>query len=227
MTTRRAFLDQLAVGAVGTAALGALPLALGAASPHRGTSPAPSGAWNVSWPRRITGKHRVVLDVPEVDSGYGVWRASIWAQQYAEVLATPERELSTVLVLRHNGVVLGMRQAFWDEYGIGKKKSATHPVTLEPTDRNPALLSSSRGEVPAQFDGWALDRLIARGAVVLACNLALADCVQLVQTKTGLNPEAAREKALGYLVPGVIMQPSGVFAALRAQEVGCNYLRAS
>jgi hypothetical protein len=28
-------------------------------------------------------------------------------------------------------------------------------------------------------------------------------------------------------VKGVILQPSGVFAALHAQDVGCKYLRAS
>jgi hypothetical protein len=29
------------------------------------------------------------------------------------------------------------------------------------------------------------------------------------------------------MVPGVILQPSGVFAAVRAQEAGCHYVRAS
>ena len=37
----------------------------------------------------------------------------------------------------------------------------------------------------------------------------------------------ARKQAIGYLVPGVILQPSGVFAAIRAQEAGATYLRAS
>jgi hypothetical protein len=27
--------------------------------------------------------------------------------------------------------------------------------------------------------------------------------------------------------PGVILQPSGVFAAIRAQQEGCHYIRAS
>jgi intracellular sulfur oxidation DsrE/DsrF family protein len=33
--------------------------------------------------------------------------------------------------------------------------------------------------------------------------------------------------ALHHVVPGVILQPSGVFGVLRAQEAGCNYILAS
>jgi intracellular sulfur oxidation DsrE/DsrF family protein len=33
--------------------------------------------------------------------------------------------------------------------------------------------------------------------------------------------------ALKHLLPGVTLQPSGVFAVLRAQEAGCQYLLAS
>jgi hypothetical protein len=42
-----------------------------------------------------------------------------------------------------------------------------------------------------------------------------------------VNDADARKQAIAALVPGVILQPSGVFAALRAQEAGCLYLRAS
>ena len=39
--------------------------------------------------------------------------------------------------------------------------------------------------------------------------------------------EEARKQAIAFMVPGVILQPSGVFAALHAQDAGCKYLRAS
>jgi len=42
-----------------------------------------------------------------------------------------------------------------------------------------------------------------------------------------VSAEEARKQAIGYMVPGVILQPSGVFAAIHAQDVGCKYLRAS
>jgi len=77
------------------------------------------------------------------------------------------------------------------------------------------------------FDDLALDKFIARGGIALACNLAFGDMVDVVAKKDGGTPEAARKTALAALVPGVILQPSGVFAALHAQDVGCKYLRAS
>jgi len=223
-TTRRDFLGKIAMNA---AMLGAMPLSFDLASVSAAAAPAQGEKWDLSWVDRITGKHKAIFDVPEVDSGYGVWRATIWGKQYQDVLGTSPKDLSAVLVLRHNGITLAMQQAFWDKYGIGKAKGALDPVTQKPTDKNPALLSSSRGEVPAMYDAMALDKFIARGGIALACNLAFADCVELVKSKENVDDAAARKQALSFLVPGVILQPSGVFAAIRAQEAGAIYLRAS
>jgi hypothetical protein len=224
--TRREFLERATLGA---AMFGGLPLALDASV--RALVPGPSAAqgqaWDVSWVRRVTAKHKAVFDVPEIESGYGVWRATVWSNQYHDVLGVALTDMSTVVVLRHNAIVLAMQQSFWDKYDIGKTKEVKHPVTEELTDRNPALLSSARNEQPADFDALALDKLLGRGAIVLACDLALQECVALIQSKGGSSPEQARKEAIGYLVPGVILQPSGVFAAIRAQEAGCTYLRAT
>jgi len=77
------------------------------------------------------------------------------------------------------------------------------------------------------MDDVALDKFVAHGGIALACNLAFDDMIQLVSKKDGTTGEAARKTALAGIVPGVILQPSGVFAALRAQDAGCKYLRAS
>jgi hypothetical protein len=227
-TTRRDFLGKVAVNA---AILGAMPLSLELSSTaFAATTPsltAQGEKWDVSWVGKLTGKHKAIFDVPEVDSGYGVWRATIWAKQYQEVLGVAPKDMSAVVVLRHNGIVLAMQQAFWDKYGVGKAKSAMHPISAEPTDRNPAMLSSSRNEVPADYDAMALDKFIARGGIALGCNLAFADCVQLIKSKENVSDADARKQAIASLVPGVILQPSGVFAAIRAQEAGAVYLRAS
>ena len=225
-TTRRDFLSKVAVNA---AVLGAMPLSLDfSALTAAGATPTSQGQkWDVSWASRVVGKHKAIFDVPEVESGYGVWRATIWGKQYQDVLGVSPKDMTPVLVLRHNGIALAMQQSFWDKYGIGKAKNVLHPITQQPTDKNPALLNSSSGDFPAQFDDMALDKFIARGGIALACNLALQDCVELIKSKDGVNDEEARKQAIGYLVKGVILQPSGVFAAIRAQEAGATYLRAS
>jgi len=221
---RRDFVGRLATGAL----LAGVPFPVDASVRALARSePEHAAEWDLSWVNRLTGKYRAVFDVPEIDSGYGVWRASIWARQYQEVLGAKPNELSAVVVLRHNGIQLAMQQAYWDKYGIGKEKNVVHPITQQGTDRNPVLLASSRGEVPAMFDDAALDRFIARGGIALACNLALQDVIEAIQKKESSSAEDARKQAIAFMVPGVILQPSGVFAALHAQDVGCKYLRAS
>jgi hypothetical protein len=226
-TSRRDFLSKVAVNA---AVLGAMPLSLDFSSltaAGAAATPQPGQKWDVSWTSKVVGKHKAIFDVPEVESGYGVWRATIWGKQYQDVLGVSPKDMSAVLVLRHNGITLAMQQAFWDKYSIGKAKNVLHPITQQQTDKNPALLNSSSGDFPAQFDDMALDKFIARGGIALACNLALQDCVELIKSTDKVADDEARKRAIGYLVKGVILQPSGVFAAIRAQEVGATYLRAS
>jgi len=58
------------------------------------------------------------------------------------------------------------------------------------------------------------------GAPSLACNLALQDCVDLIKTTDKVSEDEARTRAIAFLVPGVILMPSGVFAAVRALQGG-------
>jgi hypothetical protein len=222
---RREFIERIGAGAM----LAGIPLSADALRAFAPPSPATPVAeeFDLSWTKRVTGKYRAVFDVPEIESGYGVWRASIWAKDYMDMLKAGPKDCSAVVVLRHHGIALAMQQSFWDTYGVAKANPVTHPVTQQSTDRNPVLLSSSRGEVPAMFDEVALDKYIARGGIALACNLAFDDMIELVTKKDGGTPEAARKTAMAGLIPGVILQPSGVFAALYAQDIGCKYLRAS
>lgn len=231
---RREFLERLGAGAM----LATVPFsadvlrAFGEPLPPRhpaATTLATPRAedWDLSWFDRITGKYRAVFDVPEIDKGLGVWRASLWTQEYADVLKAAPTDLSAVVVLRHKAIALAMQQSFWDRYQVAKDNTVIHPMSGKPTDRNPVLLSSSRDEVLPMFDDVALDKFIARGGIALACNLAFDDMIALVTKKDGTTDDVSRKTAIAGLVPGVILQPSGVFAALHAQDAGCKYLRAS
>ena len=120
-----------------------------------------------------------------------------------------------------------MQQKFWDLYHIGKALNVLHPMTQQPTERNPALLSSARNEVPVALDSSALDQYIARGGIVLACNQAFREIIGVIVKTEKVSPEEARTRALALLVPGVRMQPSGVFAVIRAQQAGAHYIKAS
>lgn len=225
---RRHFLDSIATGALGlgglSLGLGAFPDALGATEMAEAYA---SADWDVTWYRRLRGRVRTVFDVPEVEAGYGVWRASLWARQFEQVLGIQPSRLSTALVLRHNAIVLAMTQAFWDRYGLADLAKPAHPVTGETIRRNPALLGVADG-VNATQATFALPEFLARGGVALACDLALQDLVAVVQRVDGVDEATATTRAREGLVPGVILQPSGIFAALYAQVAAqALYIRAS
>lgn len=223
--SRRDFLERVTAGA---AAYGALPFALALTACTAEGSTQAAGDFDLSWTAKLTGKHKAVFDCAEVESGFGVWRAFAYAGQYQQYMGAAPADLSTVVILRHNAIALAMDQAFWDKYGVGKAKNATHPMTMQPTDRNPALLSGEADGVPAPFDQAALQKQLERGVIALACNLALQlECVQTVASKDGVSEEEARKVAVAHLLPGVILQPSGVFAAVRCQEAGCTYVKSS
>lgn len=227
-TNRREFLDRLALGAAAlggiTAGLGAFPSRLDAA----GISLGRSADWDTQWPEKLTGSIRSVFDVPEIESGFGVWRASIWSAQFDQTAVAPAADCSTALVLRHKAIVLAMSQEYWDRYEVAKEWKVTHPLTGEPTTRNPALLAEADG-IPEPFAGYGLRGFHRRGGVTLACDLALgAFIVPKIQATDNVNAEVARARAVGFVIPGVIMQPSGVFAVLLAQQKKqASYIRAS
>ena len=63
------------------------------------------------------------------------------------------------------------------------------------------------------------------GGIVLVCNVAFQQAVgRFRRADRGLSREAALDLAKAHLLPGMILQPSGIFAALRAQEAGCHYI---
>jgi hypothetical protein len=222
--TRRDFLGKVTGGAV---AFTAMPLALALTSCTAEGSNQAAGEFDFAWPGRMTGKHKAVFDMAEIESGYGLWRGNAWAGQVQQFMSAAPTDVSLAIILRHNAIVLAMDQAFWDKYGVGKMKEVTHPMTQQVTDKNPVLLGAADG-VPAPFDAAALPKQQERGVVFLGCNLAFnLDVVPIVVAADKVSEDAARKTALAHLLPGVLLQPSGVLAATMAQEAGCTYVKAS
>ena len=180
--------------------------------------------WDVSWPKKLTGKHKAMFDVPEVEGGVGVLRAGIWQRQYTDVLKTQPGDLSTVIVVRHNGIFLGMNQEFWATYEVGKaeKLKGDDGKRLK---HNPVLPTPGQ-DAPASMRALMLDKQIENGAIVLGCGLAYRSVVGMIQQRDKLDAAEARKKANSMLVPGVIMQPSGIFANVMAEEHGCAFVYA-
>jgi len=214
---RRIFLGTLGAGA------------LAASVDSHANAPATAiagSAWDMSWTARVIGKHRAVFDSPQLSGGAGLFRAVTWKHQYAEVYGTAAEEMSGVLVLRAEGIWLAMNNAFWKDYKVGESQNFKHRDTGAFRTVNPiasAMSDAGSGSADVTIPGFA-----GSGGIVLACHLAFGSVMDLVKkTDKIAADEEAEKKAMTYLLPGVIMQPSGVFAALRAQEAGCGYILAS
>lgn len=222
-SARRTFLQQLGMTLTASGlALATTPSFLTAES----NPAAVADEFDMSWTKQLSGKHKAVFDSPDIGGGLGVIRAAVVKKQYMDTFKIPASAFNAVVVLRHDGITLAMNQAFWDTYGLAKANNVKHPWTGEPITKNPALLTVADG-LPPVLVGVDLPTQLKSGTIALACNLAFAEMVGLV-AKTDNIPEAqARTKALSMMLPGVIMQPSGVFATTVAQEQGCVYVRAT
>lgn len=99
--------------------------------------------------------------------------------------------------------------------------ASTAPATPSPA-------SSSAGKNPLSGTGPnSLATFLDGGGIVLVCNVAFQQAAgRFRRADRNLSREAALELAKAHLIPRVILQPSGIFAALRAQEAGCHYILA-
>ncbi|MBM4188148.1 MAG: hypothetical protein FJ206_12660 [Gemmatimonadetes bacterium] len=219
-TARREFLGTLAVGAFAGPTLGSLPLDPALVQPA-------ARGWDFGWAKKLTGKYRAVFDIPAIEDGYGVWRAAIWRRQYATIFNVPETSLNTVVVLRHDGIALALDNRFWTKYDIAKRWNVHDPASRQPFAKNPAIERTGAAALPGEFAGFTLEDLIKGGATVLGCSLALRDCAQLVMDKDKVRYEDAMAQVRQMVVPGVTMQPSGVFAVVLAQDNGCRFVLGS
>ncbi|MCK9684563.1 hypothetical protein [Scleromatobacter humisilvae] len=212
---------------LGTMGVSALAASLDAsATPAPATSPAADEKWDTSWTERVNRKHRATFDSPQFSGGAALVRAINWKTEYKEVYGTPPEDMSAVLVVRGEGVWLAMNDEFWQAYKVGEennfKNKATgkfrtaNPIASAPADASPSAAEST------------LPKFMAAGNIVLACHRAFGSVVDLVKKTDKLaTDDEAEKKARTFLLPGVILQPSGVFATLRAQEAGCHYILAS
>jgi hypothetical protein len=217
---RRDFLSTMVMGSLG---MGAASMVDWRDLPAQQAA----GHWDLAWVKRIQGKYRAVFDIPEIEDGFGVWRAVLWRQQYSQVFGVSESSLGTVVILRSDAVALALNQDFWLGYDVGKKWNVHDPSTGQSTARNPVFDRTGPNALPAQFSGFTLESLLVGGATVLACTLALRDCAVLVAEKDHVPMEAADRRVRSMMIPGVILQPSGIFAAVLAQDNGCRYVRAT
>jgi hypothetical protein len=184
-----------------------------------------SDKWDMSWCDRITGKARAVFDSPEVSDGAAMFRAQVWRDQHKEVYGTTPAEMSAVIVFRHEGIPLVMNDAYWQRFEVGKSLKIRDAKGKKWSMVNPIGVAAPGAT--GNDATYNVRSFLDTGGIVLACNFAFGNMVEKFKDADKLSMDDARARAIEHRIPGVILQPSGFFAVLRAQQAGCNFLLAS
>ena len=165
-----------------------------------------------NWPGALHGRHRQVVDAYEANSGFPL--------AFAHTFLAPNKSATAVVVLRHGAFPIALDNAMWEKYKIGESFKIVDPETKAPANKNPFLRPKSGVLL---VDDMAIDRLIAKGVVFGACNVALQVQSKMLANNAGVSAEEAAKEWAANVIPGITIIPSGTWGVNRAQEVGCTY----
>ena len=207
-TARRGFLGRIAAAAAAAGLSSAVPSRLSAETPDMSADPALD-----AWFGKIKGKHKMVFDTPEPNSGM----AAIWPRVYLDTMAANyPGEATAVIILRHAGIPLGMNDGLWSKYKLGEMfmiKDGEVAATRNPYAKITHL----------PLPGLGIASLLEKGILVGVCDVALTVYSSGAGQKMGIDPATVKKEWIAGLLPGVQVVPSGVLGVARAQELGCAY----
>ena len=210
---RRDFLGLAATAAA--AGLGAMVPVAGAVA----ASDSPSTDFT-RWLDSISGTHKQLYDMPELNGGFGlVWSWAFFTTG-AQAYGIPESHLGCVIILRHDALPLAFNDSVWAKYKLGEVFKIEDPDTKAPAVRNPYYLKP--GAIPVA--DASLQKLMARGVKVAACNLAITFYSSMVAQKMGLKHDDVKKDWTEAVFPGIQIVPSGVVACNGAVSRGCVYV---
>jgi len=223
---RREFLSQLAVAglAVGTTAC-SMSGALNTQPAPASRAPGSPDVWDDTWTERVRNHESAVYDIPEVAGGGTLSKAAMVMDDYKAARGFGDDRLTTVIVMRHLAVPMAFNDAMWDKYEVGKALKVDDPATGEPARRKPFVTVNAGDQHNMIEPGDSLSALRARGAILLACSRALMARASAYAKKSGAPLAEVQNELTANLVPGVILQPSGVYAVVRAQNAGAAFFR--
>src|SRR5437899_10656862 len=114
-----------------------------------------------------------------------------------------------------------MHSAPWAKYNFGQAFKTTDPATKGPAIRHP-LIRLKPGDVP--IPGMGTDELLAKGALVGVCNIALTFNSMRLAKDMGMQAEAIKKEWIENLLPGVLVVTAGRSEERRvAKETGVSW----
>jgi hypothetical protein len=202
-TPRRSFFSRIAA----IAALGASGLSSTIVRAEEA-----AGSDGPDWPGKLTGRHKQVTDAIDIRNGAML--------NYTLNFLIPNTSATGVIIFRAQALPLAMGDAIWAKYKIGEELKIMDPETKAPAVKNPWFRPKAG---VLNNDEASIDRLLAKGVIMGACNVALHGTSKRLAHVAGVSAEEAAQEWIAGAIPGVTVIPSGVWGVNRAQEAGCTY----
>jgi len=210
---RRAFLGKLAA----TAAAGAAGISLTSALDAELLAATPSAIPDAEhWLDPLKGKHKQLVDAYAPNEGFPL----AFAFTFMAAQSPADTPVGSVIVLRHFAMPFALNSSLWEKYKIGEGIKLMDPQTKQPATRN-MFYKAPAGSLP--LEDMAVDKLMAKGVIIGACNMALQFLSSEFAGNAGVSKEVAAKEWTDGIIPGITLLPSGTWGVNRAQEHGCTY----
>ena len=181
----------------------------------------------MSWVDRVTGPYRTVFDAPAISDGICLHQTRTYLAGFQAVYGITVPEVTAVLVIRHAAIPMVLGDAMWADGELGEEHDLRDPVSGKNPTTNPFLNIPEGANYGATKPDGSISKLIERGVIVLACDLALKNVAHFFADTRDISVDDARALVFANIVPGVIVMPSGIFATTRAQAAGCGFMHAA
>jgi hypothetical protein len=170
-----------------------------------------------------------VFDMAEFNDGEALDHAALWLEGLHAALGATPADAQAVIVIRHAAVPGAFNDSMWSKYEIGKLRkvkdestgqwAVRNPFASEPPPKGDRPARPSSADRPGTDFGW----FAQYGHILLACNVATLGMSSIIAKKVKGDQRAIYDELKSNLIPGVILQPSGIYGVHRAQEAGCTF----
>ena len=243
-TPRRQFLGELAAAAA-LAAVACAPAATAANAPTPTQAPTPANQpavtpmkplppqssikWDSSWMDRITARHKVVFDSPQIEEGTALYHAMSYLGSVKDVFGTGDSDASVVVVLRHAAVPMLYNDAMWKKYDIGTETKTLDEKTKVAVTRNIYWQNLDKDGNPSTSDkpSATIKSLASRGVIFIGCDVATRGFSYRLARKAKMEQADVYEEIKQNLLANATLMPTGIFGMLLAQEKGCSLLKST
>lgn len=220
---RREFLARLAGSGLvlASAAMDPLVAAAQAAAPQGQAT-----SWDDTWATALgNGKYKAVVDGPEIEDGAMLWIAAAFLDGCKQALSAADGEAQVAVVIRHAAICMAYGDAIWAKYPVGKKLKIKDGATKKHAVRNPYLTVPEGNTEVAWMKPYTLTALHDRGVSFPCCNRATRFFASQIAEWSGQDRNVVYEELKANLIPGARLQPTGLYATMRAQQVGAAFMR--